>query len=751
MSSIQRSSSFSGKDQLSKTTGTTGQSQTGEKGKLTRSQSERRIPKTSEQLQRIGENRRDGQQQPQRTTGHRATGWRSGGLPHGPQRQPMIGGRQLHQPQGGPQIQQPGGPQLPLPNPNAVGLVHQNVQPQGTVRVAVPGVSTPVDLRLDIVPEQFRNDPNLGATLGAKIQRGGELFKNIQAGTIPDFMKPENAGNLTVAQQREKAKAVSDLAFFIQAQGEAKVGSFADGAFSLPDPTGNLAKFLTSYPNSYQRMSSHIGDIQGRDRSADKMNPGTEHYGLDLHDDGQHLDTVLPHGKGTILFGRVPADSLSTPDNQVTGDRLFFKMEDHGTGGGGTDRALHNPPGQAGGKLQKIKDFFGHAGGFIRSTFKRLFGDNSPAGTFKERIPGEVKRDYKAVIDACSGNRDIKAFLKEGDWGNDSKGFRVMMQNLTEAEERFQTQLTPDMKDAIAAFKQKYGDRPDFDHPAIRIGQEVILTDVELGGATLPPPVSAPLSPAVRGAMTQSANTLLDRMYTGTKPDGSQGEPNGAMIKRADVGFANPARLQSEQNMASIFARDVVRYDFTIGEGPGAIVGRDHQKEGGGLTEEGYDEIKGFFHAQYPGDPISAERDMRVVTSVCNQLLLRDFPGPILSSDPNGPCQGHNMFPLTQRHADASHHLTANPDGTYTMRVVYTKRANASDAEKRSFQLGSASSDQQRKLDFDRSDFRFEVEMKIDPMLYTIGEPAVSVTRMTGSARLFDTSGNLVYDTPQPA
>ncbi len=635
--------------------------------------------------------------------------------------------------------------QQPPVNPAAVTLVGQNVQRQqqgdpGPVSVTVPGLPNPVQLRRDMLPPALRNTPGIEQQLQAKVTRGGQYFSMISKGEIPEnlsFLKPENAGNLTADQKREKAKVISDLSFFLQAQGEAKVGAFSQGAFSLPDPKGNLAKFLTSYPNAYQRMSSHMEEMQGSQRG-DRTNPGTEHYGLDLHDDGQHLDTCLPAGKGTILFGRMPKESLSTPDHPVLEDRLFFKMEEHGTGGGGTDRALHNPPGQAGGKLQKIKDFFGHAGGWIRSFTARLFGDNSPAGTFKERIPGFLAKDYGKLIKACGGNKAMKAVLERGDYKGTSGGFRVMAGNIEKLEREFgpQIQNNPKLREAVAAFKQSYlGPDTGFDNPAVRIGQEVILTDAELGGAPQMRAVSQPVSDALLREGVDTVDFMLA---------GQDGDPNGRMINKSSVKFTDPNRWQTERNMTHSFVVDFLRSDFVIGEGEGAVVGREHNADGSGMTEVGFDKVKNFFHSSFPDNPAAGDKAMRVLTSLCNQSFTNQLPMMVMTADPASSVHG---LPFPTMGIQSSYRLTANPDGTYTLRGTLSKQpfdqmtGNAKD----NFWMGPAHQEGSIQLDPKKTDYRYVYELRIDPKAtQPDGKPQISVVRFDGYANLVTADGQRI-------
>ncbi|MDR1519495.1 MAG: hypothetical protein LBU23_05040 [Planctomycetota bacterium] len=389
----------------------------------------------------------------------------------------------------------------PQVNPQAVLIARQNVHDAppapGQVAVTIPGLG-PKNISLTMVPKGLRGQPDIGERLREKIIRGGESFRNISSGAIPDYMKPGFAGLLSIEQQRAKAMMISDLAFFLQAQGEAKYGPFSEGAFSLPDPNGNLLKFLTSYPASYQRPSSHLDGLKAGGQTGTRTDPGVEHWGLDLHDDGAHLDTVLPNGFGTILFGKMPAVALSSQVQDHPGmgeireDRLFLKIETHGTGGG-VDRALHNPPGQTRGIMQRIGDFFSHAGGYIKSLCRRLFGNNNPPGSHKERIPPQMKADYKAIVKLVSRaagsktDKDVaKAIIGARHCTGDSQGLRTMLLNLSllelDAPDVLRHEANAGLRDAINNFRVAWSAEHGFDHPELRIGQEIILTDVELQG-----------------------------------------------------------------------------------------------------------------------------------------------------------------------------------------------------------------------------------------------------------------------------
>jgi hypothetical protein len=682
----------------------------------------------------------------------------------------------------------------PQVNPQAVHIARENTrgapQAPGQVAVEIPGLGRTVDISLAMLPEGLRGLPDIARLLGEKIVRGGAHFRDISAGNIPDHLKPDYTGALTREEQFNKASMISDLAFFLQAQGEAKAGPFSEGAFSLPDPDGNILKFLTSYPHSYRRSSSHLEDLKAGGQTGTKANPGVEHYGLDLHGDGTSLDTILPNGRGTILFGKMPASLLSARDTgspglgEVRGDRLFLKIEPHGTGGGGVDAVLRNPPGQTRGTMQKIGDFFGHAGGWIKSVCRRMFGNNSPAGSHKERIPPQMKSDYQAIVKlvgkAVGLTRQEKTIIKDHisarNFGGDSQGLRTMLLNLGLMESNAVAELRDNpgnaaLWTAIDKFKADWSPENGFDHPELRIGQEIILTDLELRGGALPPPQPRPLPGAHVDKLLTHFNQVCQNgalgLYNKESREGNGSRPDSAMIQRRDqVQFADGRDTSGETHMSRAFAADFPRYDFTIGVGDELIVGKDVKGEGNKLTEDGYDRIKNFFHSQYPDTEAghaSGDYAMRLVTSMANQNSFNFLSTEIMKADPEGALVRLGgaggplgIYPNSQHHVETKRSITANEDGTFSLRITIAKKPRGDMSELEKFCLrDSGFGDRIIQLDPDHSDFHFEYEIRIDPRAGVphqpgapIGPPPPVATLVSASGfeRLYDISGNLIHE-----
>jgi hypothetical protein len=306
---------------------------------------------------------------------------------------------------------------------------------------------------------------------------------------------------------------VAKLMWFLQALASGKASEssgdpqgpalFKEGSMFVEDPQGRLEAFLTS-ANSYPRTSSHMHGYQDMGR---EYHP----HGVDL----RNVDT--PNERGTVMFARMPqgeAPAGGAADGpRGTGNRrmLFVKMEPHGCRGltprgSGTPRD-HETPASVWKGVKRFflntKDFFMHGMGFIRSIGQRLGLVAVDGQNNRERIPADVKTAYQGIIARAEtlGLHAVTTALKARSPLSDAGGIKQMLPNLAQAlnlgiaDANFREQIT-----ALQTTLRNHGD-----HPELRIGNEVILTQDEMNTGFASPlrpftSESAPLT--VRGGLS---------------------------------------------------------------------------------------------------------------------------------------------------------------------------------------------------------------------------------------------------------
>lgn len=311
-------------------------------------------------------------------------------------------------------------------------------------RVNLPG-NTQVQLNAAILPQRIPQDmtsAELQGQIQEKITRGHALYQSITTGQ---------------AETPATLRNVTDLCFFLQAKGESLKGNFSQGAFSIPDPGCRVRTFLDSCPQAYQRLSSHIGDFQGT--------AGGKHRGIDCEGSATALDTFMPYGKGSLLYGSL----AQSEERQMPEDRLWLKMESHGAWLTSAKNGSDADGPHRHGTVHDVGAFIGHSLSFLETR-----GQGSAAGTFKERIPDRVKNEYRALREGMP--EDIKTILDRNDPTNESKGIRVMVRNAADAVARDPGEPA---RGRLEAFLTSVRER--YDHTNVRIGNEVILTAADFG------------------------------------------------------------------------------------------------------------------------------------------------------------------------------------------------------------------------------------------------------------------------------
>jgi hypothetical protein len=320
--------------------------------------------------------------------------------------------------------------------------------PQQKLTFLMPGTnSETVELNSSILPKRMPKSmtiEQLTAKIQNKINSGYELLQAIHSDSL-------NGSHCTVED-------MTNIMFFLQAKGEAKVGNFSQGSFSIPDPDNKIRDFLDTCKQAYQRTSSHVNDFQ-------KM-AGGKHRGIDAYGSNKHSDTLLPHGMKTLLYGTMTQNE----EMQMPANRLWLKIESHGAWLT-SPKGSRDVPGP--GRTMNRHDTMAMAGHSV--SFLETRGKGSLAGSFKERIPSSVKNDYRAMLELAP--TEIQDILNKNNPTGKAMGIRVMVRNVENALEQVpldKPELSKSMMNFLDTIHRNYSDLD------IRIGNEVILSDSEL-------------------------------------------------------------------------------------------------------------------------------------------------------------------------------------------------------------------------------------------------------------------------------
>ena len=330
-----------------------------------------------------------------------------------------------------------------------------------------------VEHEINALPESQRQDAvrDMPRVLQERVDSGHRVWEGVSNGTL---------------QGPASLEDVRDLMTFLLAKGMEKGDGFSEGAFNISDPNHRLRNFLDSSPEVYQRPSSHIEGFQ--------QAPGGSHRGIDVRG-----TVTLPYGKATLLYGGINAGVQGMGEN-----RLFLKTEEHGCrlSSRWTPNRDPNMRPDRPARFGDIGQFLGHAAGFFRTVLRGISRGHlfpNAKDSRKERIPGDVSKDFKAILKGLdrSGKAEIAGILRQNDPLATSQGIRVMVANLNEALAR--QDLDQPKREAMQHLSSKLSTR--FDHLDVRIGNEVVLSQDELAG---PAPQQA-----VNGAMRAAVNSLL--------------------------------------------------------------------------------------------------------------------------------------------------------------------------------------------------------------------------------------------------
>ncbi|MEO1017778.1 MAG: hypothetical protein AAFY56_08800, partial [Pseudomonadota bacterium] len=343
------------------------------------------------------------------------------------------------------------------PEPKVLNL--QVIRPSGVASAWQPPLSILGDDLGKLVsnPESGIRLEDMQSEIQNKVNDGAQIYQSLTNGAIDKLTD----------------KQATDLIWYLQASAEAKtdVAGAPETAYTLPDPNGHVLKSLDGTVSgaqglAYQRNSSHLEDFQRvRDGSGAAR-------GINLRPDSgnpKNTDTLLPYAKQTILYQKLSAGTRDYPQ-----DRVFIKPEDHGMYK--SDPKVFDKNGPSRGSLEHDKrDAVAHSAGFLGSSYRKLTGGNSPAGSNKERIPPEMAKDYNAIIKAAAKVKSAKEILGANNPTDNSGGLRVMNDNIQKLKTHLGDKPVPGLAKATGAFHDKYLKNPRYDHLDLRFGQEVIF------------------------------------------------------------------------------------------------------------------------------------------------------------------------------------------------------------------------------------------------------------------------------------
>jgi hypothetical protein len=497
------------------------------------------------------------------------------------------------------------------------GAVGQNLHPPDAVAQAVTQAfahplreATPLmigraeDSRVALMPTQGVSGPDKQAAIQRYVNEGRDLYKQIMNNTY---------------EGRPNKHDVAKLMWFLQAMGSAKAtessgdglgapAMFKEGAFMLEDPDGRLQDFLTQ-ANSYGRASSHMRDYQamGNDYST---------RGVDLH------NVETPHRRGTLMFARIPQENEAAAGGPAGTPRrmLFLKMEPYGCPGltprNGPPRNPERPPSV----WKGIKHFFVnswnticHGLTFMRSLGQRMGLVATDGQDNRERIPGEIRRNYTALLNKANTAplAGVKAALEERHPLSDSGGIKQMLPNLNRALEAYAA-LPEEMQAAHAELGNLMRGMRDIlathgDHPEMRIGNEIIMTREEL----MPDEFQAQ---SIRAFSQQSG------------PVSAQGElsPRSAEINL--IGAQYILDNIHNSNRQNNFIADAERANYTLG---GTVFVRDAP----GAEAAVWNMVTNGRPIDNPNALTDAERHVGLaLMSFCNQSLCNTIVNPLMTT-----------------------------------------------------------------------------------------------------------------------
>jgi hypothetical protein len=299
----------------------------------------------------------------------------------------------------------------------------------------------------------------LKGILSARIDQGLTILANVREGNGAEH--PATAAN------------VADLSLALYAIAAMNGEGFINGAFSVADPKGRLAKWLDTSNELYLRRSSHLEAYQGMtvDGHRNVMR------GIDVAE-GRY---GLLGGMKTVHFGTIPDLHSSTGDGCGPQRRLFFKCESHGI--------YYNPffnHSRAAGKTPGMRERTSRNGDFIefwKHTFSFLETrgqDPTAGGARKEHMTANVKEALdRAVTELkAAGRGDLAAILS----GNKAEkgGAKMVLDNVMKAHAAdpdnplIQRIVNDIVQTIVSEHAGKHGDS------IARLGNEVMIEDSDI-------------------------------------------------------------------------------------------------------------------------------------------------------------------------------------------------------------------------------------------------------------------------------
>ena len=299
----------------------------------------------------------------------------------------------------------------------------------------------------------------LRGTFSARIEQGLTVLADVREGNGAEH--PASAAN------------VADVSLALHAIAIMHGEGFINGAFSVADPKGRLAKWLDTSNELYLRRSSHLEAYQGMtvDGHRNVMR------GIDVAE-GRN---GLLGGMKTVHFGTIPDLHSTTGDGCGPQRRLFFKCESHGI--------YYNPffnHSRAAGKTPGMRERTSRNGDLIES-LKHAFSfletrgaDPTAGGARKEHMTANVKEALnRAVAELkAAGRGDLAAILS----GNNAKkgGAKMVLDNVMKAhaadpDNPLIQRIVNDIVQAVVDDHEgKHGDS------IARLGNEVMIEDSDI-------------------------------------------------------------------------------------------------------------------------------------------------------------------------------------------------------------------------------------------------------------------------------
>ncbi|MCE9608356.1 MAG: hypothetical protein K8U03_26020 [Planctomycetia bacterium] len=281
-------------------------------------------------------------------------------------------------------------------------------------------------------------------------------------------------------------ESVVDLCWYLKGMAQTKLGEpYQEGAMTLDDPNGNLAKFFDNCPDSYPRKSSHLRPQQ--------QQAGSQGRGLDIPGGFPgDMNTVLWHpyvtdkGERRIYVKFESAGSHSFVDK---GKREVARRQEN-----------DNDSDQA---WQHTLSFFGMA---EKPNVRKVEVAQTREGT----VNGAVLAAYSDLRDACPTYSTIldrnKQKSKQNSEGKITGGSRALaftpfapdywdVQSQNKNVEDMladvianNKQLWPQIKPFVFAWRQAMQDAEYYDNASQRLGDEIVLVTTDLKPVTSPVP-----------------------------------------------------------------------------------------------------------------------------------------------------------------------------------------------------------------------------------------------------------------------